>query len=251
MHNWNLIYWEEVDSTNKRAMQMLKDNSVSHRSVIYAGLQSSGKGQKGRHWTSPKGNSYSSYILKPLKGKPWSTPEKAALLGIVTAVSIGETLMEIGVPREDIFYKWPNDVWVKKAKIAGILPELYLNTQNQMEAVIVGAGVNLLSCPQNLDRKVASVFEDYHIHISSQDYLCLYLKKLDEHLEIWEKQSIAPIIQLWKAGSHALGELLKVKIYDKEIVGQFYDYSHDGCLILRSSYGELLTIRAGEVFFNE
>ncbi len=251
MESWNIIYLEEVDSTNDRAMQMLKENSIGHRSLIYAGLQNAGKGQKGRCWTSNKGNSYSSYILKPSNGEPWGNLDKAGLLGIVTAISIGETLIELGVPRADIFYKWPNDVAIKRAKIAGILPELKLNSQNKIEAIIVGAGVNLLSSPQNLDREVASVYENYNISISPADYLSIYLKKLDEYLQIWQKSSIKPIMNIWKASSHSSGELLKVKIYGKEIQGQFYDYSNEGSLLLRLAHGEVLTIRAGEVFFYE
>ncbi len=230
---------------------MLKEKNGLHRSVLYAARQTAGKGQKERRWTSKLGNSYSSYILEPSCNSPWANPQQAALLGIVTAISIGSSLQELGVASRDIFYKWPNDVWLKKAKIAGILPELYLSNQNEIKAIIVGAGVNLLSSPKDLDRPVASLYEDYDISVSPREYLEIYLKNLDKYLSLWENESIEPLINIWKANSHSLGELLKVKIYDKEVLGHFYDFSSDGSLILRSSYGELLTIRAGEVFFND
>ncbi len=251
MNGWTLIYKDELDSTNNQAMQMLKEKSGLHRSVIYASKQTAGKGQKKRQWTSDFGNSYSTYILEPSLDSPWANLQQAGLLGIVTAISIGCALIELGVPSADIFYKWPNDVYLKKAKIAGVLPELYLSNQNQIQAVIVGAGVNLVSSPKNLDRPTASLYENYQISISPQDYLGTYLKKLDEHLLIWKNHSIEPLMEIWKTNSHSLGELLKVKIYDKEVLGQFYGFSNDGSLILRSSYGELLTLRAGEVFFGE
>ncbi len=250
MKSWTLIDLDEVDSTNNKAMQMLKKNYNLHRSVVYAAKQTAGKGQKKRKWVSDSGNSYSTYILEASSHFPWSNPQKAALLGIVTAVSIGASFKELGIPLSDIFYKWPNDVWLKKAKVAGILPELHLSNQNQVKAAIVGAGVNLLSSPNNLGRSVTSLYESYQIAVLPQDYLKIYLKKLDEYLEVWKNQSIEPLMDIWKANSHSIGELLKVKIYDKEIFGQFYDFSNDGSLILRSAYGELLTIRAGEVFFN-
>ncbi len=267
MDNWTVIYREEVDSTNDWAMQKLQTEADLHRSVIYAGQklqteadlhrsviyagqQKLGKGQKNRSWVSEKGNSYSTYILKAKDAAPWADMRQVPLLGMVTALSIGEALIYLGVPKGDVFYKWPNDVWLKKSKIAGVLPELYLSNQNELKAALVGAGVNLHSAPKNLDRPVASLYEDYNISVSPQDYLAIYLKKLDRYLDIWQQQSINPLMKIWKANSHHLGELLKVQIYDKEVEGCFYDFSDDGGLILRLLTGELKTIHGGEVFFN-
>ena len=249
-HQWSILPFNEIDSTNTKAMQMLQTESL-HRFVITSALQLGGKGRQSRNWVSPRGNSYSTYILEPAPNAPWNNPNDAALLGMLTAVAIGETLPQFGIPKNDIFYKWPNDILIDQHKIAGILPELCLSIKNHMKAVIVGVGVNLASSPKGLDRKVNSVKEKYGINIDPQEYLNQYLLILNELLNIWINDGFSPILSKWSKNSHVLGEELIIKLPHKEYLAYFYRFSENGCLEVRTSYGEIQTIRAGEVFFAE
>lgn len=250
IHQWSVLSFDEIDSTNIKAMQMLQSENL-HRFVISATIQLGGKGRHSRNWISPKGNSYSTYILAPAPNAPWNNPNDAALLGMLTAVAVGETLQEFGVPKNDIFYKWPNDILIDQHKIAGILPELCLSMKNHIKAVIVGVGVNLSSSPKGLDRKVSSVKEKYNITIETNEYLNLYLKKLSELLNIWINDGFNPILSKWSQNSHVIGEELIIKLPHKEYMAYFYRFSETGCLEVRTSYGEIQSVRAGEIFFAE
>lgn len=250
IHQWSVLSFEEIDSTNIKAMQMLQTENL-HRFVISSAIQSGGKGRHSRNWVSPKGNSYSTYILSPAPNAPWNNPNDAALLGMLTTVAIGEALQELNIPKNDIFYKWPNDILINQHKVAGILPELCLSRKNHMKAVIVGAGVNLASSPKGLERKVLSVKEKYNITIEPDEYLYKYLKNLTDLLNIWINDGFNSILSKWSQNSHVVGEELVIKLPHKEYTAYFHGFSETGCLEVRTSYGEIQSVRAGEVFFAE
>ena len=59
-----LLFLETVDSTNKYAKEHLND--LSDKTIIYAGVQTAGRGRLERKWNSNSGdNIYASIILKP------------------------------------------------------------------------------------------------------------------------------------------------------------------------------------------
>ena len=62
-----IFYYDEVDSTNRIAESLAKQN---HRegTLILANSQSSGRGRNTNQWYSPKGvNLYSTLLLKPVR----------------------------------------------------------------------------------------------------------------------------------------------------------------------------------------
>ncbi|MFV0430770.1 MAG: biotin--[acetyl-CoA-carboxylase] ligase [Alphaproteobacteria bacterium] len=250
IHHWSVLLFDEIDSTNIKAMQMLEDGKDLHRFVISSHIQYGGKGQQNRLWDSPKGNSFSTYILRPAPNAPWNDINRAALLGMLTAVTIGHTLSDFGVPLNDIFYKWPNDILINQHKIVGILPELSLSNKGFMNGIIVGAGVNLKHHPTNINRKTTSILEKYNIVIETEAYLSHYLEKLNKLLDLWVNDGFTPILEEWTKNSHKVGDRLRLRIQDKEIEAYFHEFSDTGHLVVRSLYGEILTIRAGEVFFD-
>ncbi len=85
--------------------------------VIRAEAQTAGRGRHGRSWVSPTGNLYASLLLRPLRPL-----DEAASLSLVIALSLAEALTQLG-PQANLSprLKWPNDVRLSGAKIAGIL----------------------------------------------------------------------------------------------------------------------------------
>jgi len=96
--------------------------------VAVADRQKKGKGRKGRRWESQEGGLYFSFVL--------SEEDFSDLLQIPLVVGLGvsETLNREGV---GTVLKWPNDVFAKGKKIAGVLAE---RTGGR---VIVGVGLNV------------------------------------------------------------------------------------------------------------
>ncbi|HCC70289.1 MAG TPA: biotin--[acetyl-CoA-carboxylase] ligase [Bacteroidales bacterium] len=132
----NIIYREKVSSTNELAAEMLKDNSPSEGTVIFAGEQLHGKGQRGNKWISEAGKNLTfSIILYP----DFLQSDQQFMISKVISISILELLDKYS---DSISIKWPNDIYHKDDKIAGILIEYSLEG-NKIQHCIAGAGINI------------------------------------------------------------------------------------------------------------
>jgi BirA family biotin operon repressor/biotin-[acetyl-CoA-carboxylase] ligase len=140
-----LLELNEVDSTNNYAMGWINNKAlpkghepVTNGSAVLAYHQTAGKGQRGKNWQSPEGESMSlSIILKP---EFLSASQNFSLLSAV-AVAAVEVLQSI--TGEETMIKWPNDLYWQKRKLGGILIENIVKG-NQYNWVVAGIGVNVL-----------------------------------------------------------------------------------------------------------
>ena len=102
--------------------------------VVLASRQTAGRGRLGRAWVSPEGGVYLSAVLRP-------AVEPARIASLALAVALGVVL---GLERLGVFarLKWPNDVLLGDAKLAGVLLEMTAET-DRVDRVIAGVGVNV------------------------------------------------------------------------------------------------------------
>ena len=135
MENVMRIKWfEELDSTNNELLRHAGD--YDNLSVVAAVNQTAGRGQRGNRWVSDPGDNLTfSFILKP-EGLP--AREVMAVTCFAT-LSVREVLREEGVPA---VIKWPNDIYVGRKKICGMLVENGLEGADIAWSV-VGIGINL------------------------------------------------------------------------------------------------------------
>jgi len=105
-----IIYYNELDSTNLTAYQLAK-NKTKEGLVVIAEKQNKGRGRLSRHWSSPKAKGiYISIVLKPEM-----TPFDAPVITLMAAVSVARAIRETyGI---QALIKWPNDIIVKGKKI--------------------------------------------------------------------------------------------------------------------------------------
>jgi BirA family biotin operon repressor/biotin-[acetyl-CoA-carboxylase] ligase len=118
-----------TDSTNERARELAGSGAPSG-TVVTAGEQSAGRGRHGRAWTAPAGAAllYSA-ILRPLD-------ERHALLPLAVPLAVCDAIESLATVRCKV--KWPNDVWIEEAKVAGVLIEA-----RPPEWAVIGVGVNV------------------------------------------------------------------------------------------------------------
>ncbi len=125
-----IYVFNELDSTNE---WLLKNTGCGE--VCLAETQTSGRGRRGRSWSSPdSGNIYLSlsWCFKEI-------PEHFPLISLITGVSLCEALDSSGLQGHGI--KWPNDILINQRKIAGILVE----TSGGLQRVVIGIGLNVYS----------------------------------------------------------------------------------------------------------
>jgi len=130
------IYYEKLSSTNTMAATLIRKGNIQEGTVVHAGYQFSGKGQAGNRWESEDGkNLLISIILYPTIVKA----DQQFIISKVISLGLVDFLRQV---TGNIFIKWPNDIYVKSDKIAGILIE---NTviRNDIEHTIAGIGVNI------------------------------------------------------------------------------------------------------------
>ena len=120
------VHHRLTDSTNERA-KALADLGAPHGTLVTADEQSAGRGRQGRPWTAPPGSAVlMSVVLRDLD-------ERHELLPLAAAVAVCEA-----VPVEATI-KWPNDVWIERRKVAGILVE----GRPQEGWAVLGIGLNV------------------------------------------------------------------------------------------------------------
>lgn len=105
--------------------------------VVVAEQQSRGRGSQGRDWQSPGGlDLYVSIVARPRVAMA-TLPTLTLAVGLGVANAVDELL---GAPRSRV--KWPNDVWVDRKKISGILVEAG-TTGGEAAAIVIGIGLNV------------------------------------------------------------------------------------------------------------
>ncbi len=140
------IHLKKVGSTNDFGLQNI--DWLKDKTVIFADLQTKGKGRNERTWLSEKNNLFVSLLLKP----EYDIKKRNTLNSLIhySAVVLARVLDKKYSIKPKI--KWPNDILVGGKKIAGILVESVVQG-DCLQGVIVGIGVNL-NCSQNQLEKI-------------------------------------------------------------------------------------------------
>jgi BirA family biotin operon repressor/biotin-[acetyl-CoA-carboxylase] ligase len=132
---WDIHWLAEVDSTNTYVRDRARRGEPSGL-VAVADHQTAGRGRLDRRWESPPGaNLLASVLLRPGCGA-----EDVHLCAGAVALAGADACAEAaGV---EPVLKWPNDLLLDGAKLAGVLAEAEF-TGPDLSAVIVGIGINV------------------------------------------------------------------------------------------------------------
>ena len=196
--------------------------------------QDGGKGRHGRPWESIDGN-FSGSTMVQLRASDPPAPSLTLVAGLALIEAV-----EIEAPGSPLLLKWPNDLMLGGAKLAGILLE------RSGDRVVAGFGVNLAGAPELPNRKTASLkgIRD----IPPQAFAPVLAAKFAQLLTAWRSSEPAQFAQAWMARAHPVGTPLEVHSGPSERVsGTFDGIEPDGAMRLRRD-GMIDVIRAGDVF---
>ncbi len=222
-----------IGSTNDEARR-LAQAGAPHGTVVHADQQTAGRGRLAHTWFSPPGNLYLSVLIRT--GQPVA---RSVELGFLTALVVADTVEALLPPQSRAVLKWPNDVLVNGAKIAGILVE------QVDEATIIGIGLNIIQAPSNTPYAVTTIVANGGI-ASVEDARGILLDRLDFHLANWQSTGFAPIRALWLARSYPIGAAIRASKAGQSITGCFAGVDQDGALLLDTAQGRQRIV-AGEV----
>ncbi len=211
---------------------MLADAAAVEGDWLVALKQDNGRGRHGREWQSLDGNFTGSTLVVLGPGDP-----AAPALALAAGLALIETVEHI-VPGAELALKWPNDVMLGGAKLAGILLE------RSGDRVVAGFGVNLAAAPAIEGRATASL----QGVIGAEAFAVIIAERFARLLAAWRSADPAAFALAWLARAHPVGTSLSVhSSHDERIAGRFDGIDPDGALRLRLDGGRIETIRAGDV----
>lgn len=130
------IVLDSVDSTNNYAMAQVHAGLVKHGHTYFAHQQTSGKGQRSKHWNTGTGNIALSIVIQPDR----LVLSEQFLLVMAVALSCYDLVKTITGKYTAI--KWPNDIYLCDRKTGGILIENVIQSGTWKYA-IAGIGLNV------------------------------------------------------------------------------------------------------------
>lgn len=227
----------EVDSTNTYALRHFRE--LPDGTLISATSQTSGRGRQGRKWISPPDrNIYISWVLRGV-----DNPGFLAGLGILY-------FLREQAPEHEFFLKWPNDVYCRYSKIAGILCEGAEYSGGKVTGAVAGIGININMTPDEL-----AVINQSAVSLRSltgmEFNLIFLLDSLENSLNsVYIRYSRRPdlLFEAWKKENWLIGK--EITVSDSggiEKCGIFSDVASDGGLILEYPGGGREVFRCGDV----
>ncbi len=134
--NYNIIHLHEIHSTNTYLQELDAAHPQPEGLLVYTDTQSAGRGQRGNSWESEPGKNLTFSLLL----RPEHIPaNRQFLLSQVVSLAMIDVLSQY---TDEFSIKWPNDIYWRDSKIAGILIENVLSGTTFARA-IVGIGLNI------------------------------------------------------------------------------------------------------------
>lgn len=177
----SVLFYDETDSTNTRALERLSRSDLEPLPLlIAANVQQSGRGRGSNAWWSGDGSLTLTLVLDTSAlGLATEDRPRISLVAGLTLVETGQELL----PRANLAVKWPNDVYLERRKLAGILVEV---SPQRPECVAIGIGINVNNswdeAPDELRSKGISLRDVAGQEFDRVTLLGDWLRRFERHL---------------------------------------------------------------------
>ncbi|TCW31953.1 biotin--[acetyl-CoA-carboxylase] ligase [Gulbenkiania mobilis] len=233
---WTLALVDETDSTNTQ-LTIRASAGAPHGLVLAAERQSAGRGRLGRRWQARLGSGLTFSLLwrfeRGIAGLPG--------LSLAVGVALVRALTALGVP---VALKWPNDLLIDGAKLAGILIELSGDALGPA-TVVIGIGLNVAD-PGPIDQPVANLAAAGH-PLGRNQLLAAVLNALHDVLTTFNREGFAAFREEWTAHAAFVGEPVRVSFsHGQPVEGIARGVDDNGALLVETPEG-LRTFHVGEV----
>lgn len=232
-----------LDSTNAHLME-LAHAGEAHKTLVVTEWQGKGRGRRGRSWLAGLGGGLTFSIL-------WRFNRPAGELSglsLVVGMGLACVLRDLGLSGARV--KWPNDILVGDAKLAGVLIELAGDMLGPSAAVI-GVGINVLGAESLRGRVEQSITDlSEHLPVTALDrnlLLRALATRLNSDLDRFDRVGFAPFRADWEA-LHAHQNLI-VHVQNglgERVTGEALGVDDSGALLLSTEHG-VQRFHSGEV----
>ena len=235
----------EIDSTNAEAARLAP--TLAGPTWLLALRQTAGRGRRGRAWADPPGNFAATLVMRT-----GSDAAAAAQRSFVAALALADALTQATARPEAISLKWPNDVLLNGAKVAGILLET-AGQGGRLSPLAIGIGVNLVHAPDAAGLEPGallptSVLSATGAQVDPESFLALLAPAFAAWEERLRTHGFAPLRRAFLDRAARLGEPLAARTGTDTITGTFTDIDATGALVLTTPLGRR-TVQAADIFF--
>jgi BirA family biotin operon repressor/biotin-[acetyl-CoA-carboxylase] ligase len=233
---FQLVELSTADSTNSEALRRA-ESGAPDGTIVWALVQTAGRGRQGRAWQSLAGNLTASVLLRPA-----IAPARLPELSLLAAVALADTIAGLVPANRTVALKWPNDVLLNGAKLAGILLEAAPGG-----GAVIGIGVNVASCPDPASIAYpATRLADHAPDLTVAELLETFIWTLYDWLLHWCAEGFAVVRAAWLARGPHEGDPVRIHTGDELIEGAYRGLTEEGGLLLDTDAGRR-RILAGDV----
>ena len=219
-----------IDSTNQYMMAQL--DRWQKGECLLAETQTAGRGRRGRQWHSPFGSQF----IMSMYWRLDDGPSAAMGLSLAIGVAVVQALESAGY--RDLSLKWPNDIYMARRKLAGILVEMSAAVGGICHLVI-GVGVNL-----NLPDAVIAQLDQPCAHLAEQPVVvernqlsATIIRALRNALTLFEQQGLTAFLTEWNRLDIFMQQPVKVLLGNQVIHGIYCGIDGQGNMLLQDHDG--------------
>ena len=244
--DWNIQTMESTTSTNDLAKIYANHNSTTP-AIFISEEQTAGRGRLGRKFVSPsKTGLYISLCLFPTIAL-----EDLYLITCATAVACVETIEQL--TGKSLNIKWVNDLFYQDKKVGGILTEIISDFESQqVQALIVGMGINLIENPQSFPEELHSIVGSMFSSKTEYDnssfnrnhFIAQFLEKWTFYYQNLSKRDF---IESYKEYSNVIGKFVNIFEGNQTYSAYAKDIDENGHLIIEKEDNTLHSLSYGEV----
>lgn len=219
------LHYRSISSTNTEARRLAEAGAGSG-TLVTSEEQTGGRGRQGRPWSSPAGALAYSVVL-------YRSIEVPGTLPLQVGVAVCEAVESLGVKKAEV--KWPNDIWVERRKVAGILVE----ARPREGWAVIGVGLNVSVAPEDFP-------DEFRALATSVDHgatIVQAITALNQSLAFRLEAPVGETLKEFASRDALAGRRVKWE----EGSGTAAGIDREGNLLVESPVGCLSTLNAGEV----
>jgi BirA family biotin operon repressor/biotin-[acetyl-CoA-carboxylase] ligase len=221
-----------LDVESCESTQLLVDTSLPEGALVVADHQTAGRGRLDRSWEAPPGTALLfSLLLKPPAER--NVPELSLVAGIAIADAL-ERATGLAVQ-----IKWPNDVMLRRTKVAGCLAEA------KGDSVVLGIGVNVNQTREQLPANAGSLRTLTGREWARDALLTMLLDDLGGRYAAWLAGGLDEVFEGLGPRDFLRGR--RVTVDGEEATAIMI--ARDGRLEVETGHGEMRRVESGEVLY--
>ena len=227
---FNIQHINQCDSTNAYLQRLVAETDAPEGTVVSTSFQTNGRGQLSNVWEAEEGKN----ILCSILLRPTSLPIKSQFL-ISQAISVA-IVDVLNSYLDGFFIKWPNDIYYKEDKIAGILIENTLSSAG-ISTCIIGLGLNVNQQTFRSDApNPISLFNIIGRETSVPELLQSILERFNKVYEL-AYTNVALLRENYFNNLLFSGKMRMYSDESGEFIGKIVDVENDGHLIIEDVEG--------------